>query len=54
MLLTFQEFTAGGRPQGGTIPEDLRDFVENVSAKDRPALALFRRSRVNTTFVNSK
>lgn len=51
MLLTWQEFTAGGRPQGGTIPEDLRDFVENVSAKDRPALALFRRSKVNTTFV---
>lgn len=51
MLLTFQEFTAGGRPQGGTIPEDLRDFVENVSAKDRPALALFRKSKVNTTFI---
>lgn len=51
LLNTWQEFTAGGRPQGGTIPEDLRDFVENVSAKDRPALALFRRSKVNTTFV---
>jgi len=49
MLLTWQEFTSGGRPQGGSIPEDLRDFVENVSAKDRPALALIRKSRVNTT-----
>lgn len=51
MLVTWQEFTAGGRPQGGTIPEDLRDYIENVSAKDRPALALFRKSRVGTTFV---
>lgn len=50
-LLTWQEFTAGGRPQGGTIPELLTDFVENVSPKDRPALALFRKSRVTTTFV---
>jgi hypothetical protein len=51
MLKTFQEFTANGRPQGGTIPEDLRDFVENVSAKDRPALALFRKTRIATTYV---
>jgi len=50
-LKTWQEFTAGARPQGGTIPEDLRDFVENVSAKDRPALALFRKSSVKTTFI---
>lgn len=51
MLSTWQEYTAGGRPQGGSIVEELRDFVENVSAKDRPALALFRKSRVQTTFV---
>ncbi len=51
MLLTWQEFTSGQRPQGGSIPEDLRDFVENVSAKDRPALALFRKTRVNSTFI---
>jgi uncharacterized protein DUF5309 len=51
MLVSWQEFTANGRPQGGSIPEDLRDFVENASAKDRPALALFRKSRVGTTFV---
>ncbi len=50
-LLTFQEFTTGGRPQGGSIPELLMDFVENVSPKDRPALALFRKSRVTNTFV---
>lgn len=53
MLNTWQEFgsAAGSRPQGGTIPEDLRDFVENASAMDRPALALFRKSRVGTTYV---
>jgi len=50
-LLTWQEFTAAARPQGGSIPEDLRDFVENVSPVDRPALGLFRKSRVNTTFI---
>jgi hypothetical protein len=51
MLQTFQEFTSGGRPQGGSIPEDLRDFVENVSAKDRPVLSLFRKTKINSTFV---
>ncbi len=50
-LVTWQEFTAGARPQGGSIVEDLRDFIENVSPVDRPALARFRKSRVNTTFV---
>jgi hypothetical protein len=50
-LVTWQEFTSGGRPQGGSIVEDLRDFIENVSPVDRPALARFRRSRVPTTFV---
>lgn len=50
-LLTWQEFTVGGRPQGKTIPEDLKDFIENVSAVDRPALALLRRSKANTTYL---
>ncbi len=50
-LLTWQEFTAGARPQGGTIPELLMDFVQNVSPVDRPALALFRKVRVTGTYV---
>lgn len=50
-LLTYQEFTAGARPQGGSIPELLMDFVENVSPIDRPALARFRKSRVQNTYV---
>lgn len=49
-LLTWQELGTGGVP-GGSIPEDLRDFIENVSAKDRPALAMLRRSRVNTAYI---
>jgi hypothetical protein len=51
MLVSWQEFTSGARPQGGSIPEDLKDWVENVSAKDRPVLALIRKSRVGTTYV---
>lgn len=51
MLLTQQEFTTNGRPQGGSIRELLMDFVENVSPVDRPALALFRKVRVTNTFV---
>lgn len=51
MLQTWQEIPATGRPTGGSIVEDLKDFVENVSAVDRPALALLRKSRVRTQFV---
>jgi len=51
MLLTQQEFTTGGRPQGGSIRELLMDFVENVSPVDRPALALFRKVKVTNTYV---
>jgi hypothetical protein len=51
MLQTWQEIPATGRPTGGSIVEDLRDFVENVSAVDRPALSLLRKSRVKTQFV---
>jgi hypothetical protein len=50
-LLTWQEFTAGARPQGGSIPELLMDFIENVSPVDRPGLALLRKSRVSGTYV---
>lgn len=50
-LLTWQEFTVGGRPQGGSIPELLMDFIENVSPIDRPALALFRKVKVGGTYV---
>jgi len=50
-LLTWQEFTDGARPQGGSIPELLLDFIENVSPIDRPALALLRKVQVSGTYV---
>jgi hypothetical protein len=50
-LLTWQEFTDGARPQGGSIPELLMDFIENVSPVDRPALAMLPRVKVSGTYV---
>lgn len=51
-LLTYAELTGSAGPKGsGSIIEDLRDVLENVSATDRPALALFRKSRVRTHYV---
>jgi hypothetical protein len=52
MLLTYQETSdLIGPKSNASIVEDLRDFIENVSAVDRPALALLRKSRVRTTYV---
>ncbi|MBN1459184.1 MAG: DUF5309 family protein [Armatimonadetes bacterium] len=51
LLQTWQELGTRAPLPNGTIVEDLRDFVENVSAVDRPALALLRKSRVRTAFV---
>ncbi len=48
---TWQEFTSGGRPQGGSIVEDLQDFIANVSAKDVPLLAGLEQRGVATAFV---
>jgi len=51
MLQTYQELIGDGPKSNASIVEDLRDFVENVSAVDRPALALLRKSRVRTHYV---
>lgn len=52
MLLSYQELVGDVGPKSdGSIIEDLRDFVENVSAIDRPALAMLRKSRVRTHYV---
>lgn len=50
-LLTFAEFTAGGRPQGGSIREDLQDFVANLSPRDVPLLAQLRQVGIDGGFV---
>ena len=49
--LTWQEFTSGGRPQGGTIREDLQDYVANVSPKETPLLSGLRQVRVKSGYV---
>jgi hypothetical protein len=51
MLQSYQELVASSPKSNASIIEDLRDFVENVSAVDRPALALLRKSRVRTHYV---
>jgi hypothetical protein len=50
-LVTHAEFTSGGRPQGGSIREDLQDFVANVSPRDVPLLAQLRQVKVSGGFV---
>lgn len=50
-LLTYQELIGDGPKSNASIIEDLRDFVENVSAVDRPLLSMLRKSRVRTHYV---
>jgi hypothetical protein len=52
-LLTFDEFTSGGRPQGGTIRELVMSEVTNLIAKDRPLLSNLESMPVTNTFVES-
>jgi hypothetical protein len=50
-LVTYDELIASSPKSNASIIEDLRDFVENVSAADRPALSVLRKSRVRTHYV---
>jgi hypothetical protein len=50
-LVTHAEFTAGGRPQGGSIREDLQDFISNVTPRDVPVLANLRQVGVAGGYV---
>jgi hypothetical protein len=53
-LVTFDEFTASGRPQGGTIRELVLDKVTNVVTKKRPLMSVLGMGgRVSSTFVES-
>lgn len=52
-LVTWDEFTSGGRPQGGTIRELVLDMVTNLISRERPALALLEAMDVTNTFVES-
>lgn len=49
--VTWQEFTSGGRPQGGTIREDLQDFVANVSPQETPLISGLTQKGVKSAFV---
>jgi len=53
-LQTFQEFTSGARPQGGTIRELVLGRVTNVISKKRPLLAFLKGTgEVTNTYVES-
>jgi len=53
-LVTFDEFTAGARPQGGTIRELVLNNVTNVITKKRPLMSVLGMGgRVSNTFVES-
>jgi hypothetical protein len=51
VLVTWDEFASGGRPQGGTIKELVLDEIANVVSKRRPAMAVLGSSDVSNTFV---
>jgi len=50
-LVTWDEFTSGGRPQGGTIRELVLNEVANLISKRRPAMAVLPQESVTSTFV---
>lgn len=50
-LVTWAEFTSGGRPQGGTIREIVFPDVVNVISKRRPLMSLLANSQVDGLYV---
>lgn len=51
-LLTWSEFAIDVAPKAqGSIPENLMDFIENVSPVDRPVLSMLGKTKVNSTRV---
>jgi hypothetical protein len=52
-LVTFDEYTSGEPPRGGTIREVVMAQVTNVVNKRRPLLANLGETTVTTTFVES-
>lgn len=50
-LVTWDEFTDGGRPQGGTIPETVLDEVTNLVSRRRPLLSSLGMRDVTGTFI---
>lgn len=52
-LVTWDEFTSGGRPQGGTIRELVLEQVANLISKRRPAMTVLGDESVSNTYVES-
>lgn len=52
-LVTFDEYTAGEPPRGGTIREVVMAEVANVINKRRPLLANLPNKPVNTTYIEA-
>lgn len=52
-LVTWDEFSSGGRPQGGTIRELVLGEVANLISKRRPAMAVLPQGSVTNTYVES-
>lgn len=50
-LVTWDEFTAGARPQGGTIAETVLAEVTNLISKERPLLSMIGSQPVTNTYV---
>lgn len=50
-LVTWDEFTSGGRPQGGTIAELVLSEVTNLVSRRRPLMASIGQRDVTGTFV---
>lgn len=50
-LVTWQEFTAGERPQGGTIKEVVLARVTNLISRRRPLMSSIGQTKVSNTFV---
>jgi len=50
-LVTWQEFDAGGRPQGGTIAELVLTEVTNLVSKKRPLMSSISSRGVSNTYV---
>ena len=50
-LVTFDEFTAGARPQGGSIAELVIGEITNLISRRRPAMNVLGSEDVSNTFV---
>lgn len=52
-LVTWDEFTSGGRPQGGTIREIVLSEVINLVSKRRPTMSLISAGKADSTFIEA-